>query len=176
MQRGADFMGEQYPIILNGEKKGKLSVVQEGLNTVFSAQCEDPGRLIRLSVYGEGKEGYLGVMQPENGAARLTKRLTKGALASFPRSIEFAGEAGQALPDKKKSPSAPSAAAPRPQERSSDIVWHPLGDGSLYTVWNDQPYRAIPLAPCGLPLKKSVGTRQIDGINYAVFPLRDGKI
>ena len=60
-------MSETYPVLINGEKKGTLTVSREGLTTRFDAKCEDPGTLVRLSVYGGGKEGYLGVMTPENG-------------------------------------------------------------------------------------------------------------
>ena len=59
-------MSETYPVLINGEKKGTLTVSREGLTTRFDAKCEDPGTLVRLSVYGGGKEGYLGVMTPEN--------------------------------------------------------------------------------------------------------------
>ena len=50
-------MSETYPVLINGEKKGTLTVSREGLTTRFDAKCEDPGTLVRLSVYGGGKEG-----------------------------------------------------------------------------------------------------------------------
>lgn len=195
-------MSNEYPILLRGEKKGILTVTQEGLNTVFAAKCEDPGRLLRLSVYGDSREGYLGVMQPENGVLRLTKRLSRTAMSAFPGKIEYAGEAGQTprpkteektgpesaepIPTKAKEPPPvrPRESAPprpkepanaRPRGRSTDIIWYKVGDGSLYTVWNDQPYRAIPLSAWGLPMDKAE-RRTIEGVEYAVFPLKDGKI
>ena len=88
-------MSETYPVLLCGEKKGTLTVSREGLTTRFDAKCEDPGTLVRLSVYGGGKEGYLGVMTPENGVLTLHRRLTRAALAAFPAEIEFAAEAGR---------------------------------------------------------------------------------
>ena len=88
-------MSETYPVLINGEKKGALTVSREGLTTRFDAKCEDPGTLVRLSVYGGGKEGYLGVMTPENGALTLHRRLTRAALAAFPAEIELAAEAGR---------------------------------------------------------------------------------
>ena len=45
-------MSETYPVLLCGEKKGTLTVSREGLTTRFDAKCEDPGTLVRLSVYG----------------------------------------------------------------------------------------------------------------------------
>ena len=50
-------MSETYPVLINGEKKGTLTVSREGLTTRFDAKCEDPGTLVRLSVYGGGREG-----------------------------------------------------------------------------------------------------------------------
>ena len=90
-------MSETYPVLINGEKKGTLTVSREGLTTRFDAKCEDPGTLVRLSVYGGGKEGYLGVMTPENGVLTLHRRLTRAALAAFPAEIELAAEAGRDL-------------------------------------------------------------------------------
>ena len=92
---GVFFMSETYPVLINGEKKGTLAVSREGLTTRFDAKCEDPGTLVRLSVYGGGKEGYLGVMTPENGVLTLHRRLTRAALAAFPAEIELAAEAGR---------------------------------------------------------------------------------
>ena len=91
----SDKMSETYPVLINGEKKGTLTVSREGLTTRFDAKCEDPGTLVRLSVYGGGKEGYLGVMTPENGVLTLHRRLTRAALAAFPAEIELAAEAGR---------------------------------------------------------------------------------
>lgn len=189
-------MSESYPILIHGEKKGALTVTREGLTTRFDARCEDPGTLVRLSVYGAGREGYLGVMTPENGALTLHRKLTRAGMADFPAAIEYAGEAGQksaapterekrpeAAPGKKTDIAPPAAgnAAPqnapgKPRERGTDILWHDAGDGSLYTVYKNQAYRAIPMAAWGLPTERMVEKRTIEGVEYAVFALRDGRI
>ena len=201
---GVFFMSETYPVMINGEKKGTLAVSREGLTTRFDAKCEDPGTLVRLSVYGGGREGYLGVMTPENGALTLHRKLTRAALASFPAEIEFAAEAGRKTAAPERKPEAvqtpekcpepapaqsspgqgapkPNAApmpnaAPRPRERAGDIVWRDAGDGSLYTVYKNQPYRAIPMAAWGLPTERMVEKRTINGVEYAIFALKDGRI
>ena len=54
----------EYPIVLGGETRGEVRVYPEGLMTVFEATAEDPGAMLRLSVYGGGAEGYLGMMAP----------------------------------------------------------------------------------------------------------------
>ncbi len=192
-------MSETYPVLINGEKKGTLAVSREGLTTRFDAKCEDPGTLVRLSVYGGGREGYLGVMTPENGVLTLHRRLTRAALAAFPAEIEFAAEAGRksAAPERRPeserppekraetaasvqtTPAQPVAmqnTAPKPRERAGDIVWRDAGDGSLYTVYKNQPYRAIPMAAWGLPTERMVEKRTIHGVEYAIFALKDGRI
>lgn len=203
-------MSETYPVLINGEKKGTLAVSREGLTTRFDAKCEDPGTLVRLSVYGGGREGYLGVMTPENGVLTLHRKLTRAALAAFPAEIEFAAEAGRKsaaperkpeagqTPEKRAEAAAPvqaalvssapgqNAARPnaapmpnaaaRPRERAGDIVWRDAGDGSLYTVYKNQPYRAIPMAAWGLPVERMVEKRVINGVEYAIFALKDGRI
>lgn len=192
-------MSETYPVLINGEKKGTLAVSREGLTTRFDAKCEDPGTLVRLSVYGGGREGYLGVMTPENGVLTLHRRLTRAALAAFPAEIEFAAEAGRKSaaperrpenerpPEKRAETAAPvqttsaqpvamQNTAPKPRERAGDIVWRDAGDGSLYTVYKNQPYRAIPMAAWGLPTERMVEKRTIHGVEYAIFALKDGRI
>ena len=166
-------MSETYPIHIDGEKKGLLTVTEEGLCRVFRGRCEDPGRLVRLSVYGEGKEGYLGVMEPENGALTLCRKLSRGAMASFPERIEYAAEAGSAAPPRGEAAAAPAS---RPRSREKDVLWRRVGDGSLYTVSGDRPYRAVPMARLGLPAGKMLERRTIEGVEYAVFPLENGRI
>lgn len=192
-------MSETYPVLINGEKKGTLTVSREGLTTRFDAKCEDPGTLMRLSVYGGGKEGYLGVMTPENGVLTLHRRLTRAGMAQFPTEIELAAEAGRNTsaperrpeserpPEKRAETAAPvqttpaqpvamQNTAPKPRERAGDIVWRDAGDGSLYTVYKNQPYRAIPMAAWGLPTERMVEKRTIHGVEYAIFALKDGRI
>lgn len=85
-----------YPVMINDVELGALTVRQDGIMTVFEAQCADTGALVRLSVYGE-KEGYLGVMLPDgNGKLLLRKRMSRAALADFPTTIQFAGMSGMA--------------------------------------------------------------------------------
>ena len=95
-------MTGEYPIVIDGVQTGTLCIRKEGLMTVFEAVCSDPGRLIRLSVYGEC-EAYLGVMIPtETGKLRLEKQLSRNALRGFPETIRYAGPAGESLPEPEK--------------------------------------------------------------------------
>lgn len=176
-------MSENYPILINGEETGQLTVRHSGLITEFTGRCPDPGRLVRLSVYGGGTEGYLGVMEPLDGQLYLCRKFSRASMAFFPKRIEYAAEAGE-----KHTPAPPPS--PEPEEktpparsasrgnrsRETDLIWYSAGDGSLYTAWDGQSYRAIPMAAWGLPLERAVERRVIDGVEYAVFALDNGQI
>ena len=43
-------------------------------------------------------------------------------------------------------------------------------------MYKNQPYRAIPMAAWGLPTERMVEKRTINGVEYAIFALKDGKI
>lgn len=193
---GVLFMSEKIPIHLDGVVKGTLTVTREGLVTRFEGRCEDPGRLVRLSVYGGGKEGYLGVMSPERGALSLTRQISRAGMADFPTVMEYAAEAGRALPEAKPEAEKPaeSAQAPRrgcatiphvnarrcprqeqPKREEEGLLWYPTGDGGLYTVWHGRAYQAIPMAPYGLSRQQMVEMRTIEGVEYAVYELDDEK-
>lgn len=90
-----------YPILMHGEKTGELVVRHTGLLIEFEGNCTDPGELVRLSVYGD-KEGYLGVMMPEDGKLHIKKKLSKHALRDFPVEITHAAPAGMELETPEK--------------------------------------------------------------------------
>lgn len=83
-----------YPIVFDGTEAGTLTVSRDGLYWVFDARCAPRTELVRLSVFGEDGEGYLGVMEPCGEALVLTKRLSRNALAGFPAAITHAGAQG----------------------------------------------------------------------------------
>ena len=169
----------EVPIRLEGRDAGRLTVRQEGAYTVFEGHSEDPGTLVRLSVYGGGREGVLGVMIPGAGGLTLTKRLSRSAMADFPETIEYAAPAGEGRREMRRENKAPqqSAAAPAPPaepERGTELLWYRCGDGSLVTVWAGRKYRAVPLAACGLPEESMVEKRRIEGVEYAVYEMPEG--
>lgn len=81
-----------YPIILDGEAVGELTVTREGLFWSFEAKCELRNEIVRLSVYGDGKEGYLGIMEPFGDMLKLNRKLSRSALRDFPEKITHAGQ------------------------------------------------------------------------------------
>lgn len=85
---------ETYPIMIDETLAGKLTVDRQGARTVFEAECRMLPGLVRLSVYGGGKEGYLGVLAPEDGKLRLHKTLSRAQMRAFPEEIASAERAG----------------------------------------------------------------------------------
>lgn len=88
----------EHPIIIDGNAAGSLTVTEDGLFTVFEATLPECGELLRLSVYGGGREGYLGVMQPWSGGLYLRRRLSRSELRRIPEVIEYAAPAGLCTP------------------------------------------------------------------------------
>lgn len=88
----------EHPIIIDGNAAGSLTVTEDGLFTVFEATLPGYGELLRLSVYGGGREGYLGVMQPWSGGLYLRRRLSRSELRRMPETIEYAAPAGLCTP------------------------------------------------------------------------------
>lgn len=88
----------EHPIIIDGNAAGSLTVTEDGLFTVFEATLPGCGELLRLSVYGGGREGYLGVMQPWSGGLYLRRRLSRSELRRMPEVIEYAAPAGLCTP------------------------------------------------------------------------------
>ena len=136
----------EYPVYIDGKKAGKLSVYSQGLYTVYSARVEGRRELLRLSVYGQGREGKLGLMQPGDNFMYLERRLSKDAQRSFPRKIEYAAPAGE-----------------KPRS-GSGLLWYRHRNGTLSAFDGVRQLVAIPVR-CGLCFR----TRCIEGREYAVF-------
>ena len=160
-------MAVRLPIRIGGKKAGELCVEKEGPWTVFTARCRDDGRLFRLSVYGGGREGYLGVMIPEKGELRLRKKLSRADMALFPDPFEYAAEAGTA---QKPGPTPDPGPAPPVRGRETETLWYAVGDGTLYTRRSEGAFRAVPMIGGLLP-PGAAERRRIQGVEYAVFPL-----
>ena len=102
---------EAYPIIIDGELAGKLTVDRQGALTAFHAECSSLPGLVRLSVYGGGREGYLGVLAPEGEKLTLHKALSRAAMREFPPEIESVERAGLDRAASPKGEETPEPAA-----------------------------------------------------------------
>lgn len=83
-----------YPLIIEGELVGKLTVSQRGPQTAFDVSCRMLSGIVRVSVYGGGQEGYLGVLAPEGDGLSLHKVMSRGAMRDFPQVIDSVEPAG----------------------------------------------------------------------------------
>ena len=83
-----------YPLIIEGELVGKLTVSLRGPQTVFDVSCRMLSGIVRISVYGGGREGYLGVLAPEGDGLGLHKVMSRAAMRDFPQVIDSVEPAG----------------------------------------------------------------------------------
>ena len=206
-----------YPVLIEGRERGRLTVTKQGLMTVFEAECEDAGGVLRLSVYGE-REGYLGVMVPdEDGALRLKKSLSRSALMPFPKKISHAAKSGMAIEEarpetkekiqsfgivyeeeppeevetpeiieepfdlQEESKSEPESEATAelelPKAEGGDIIWQRGADGALASTDVEGIRRiAVPAREGAKPIGRSYELKTIEGAEYIVFEVKNGKI
>ena len=151
-------MAEEYPIIINGKQQGKLRLYKQGNKTVFDAFCPYLSGLIRLSVFGEEGEGYLGVMQPGNGGMHLRRMLSMAEMRAFPGQIEYAGIKGS---------------KPRNTE-TPETTWTRDQLGILHAQEKEELLCAIP-SRLGIAYSgDELPARNIEGETYRVFKI--GKI
>ena len=152
------------PILYANRPVGTLAIEQDGLYTVYTGACAVPElRSLRLSVYGEDSEAYLGLLLPD-GEGRLTlrKRLTRLERARLPAEPLFAAEEHAQIPERED--------APEDMPAPDDVLWHAGTDGTLYAVQDERAWLAIPEAHADLPPEARRLLREIDGGRYLVFP------
>ena len=172
---------ETYPIMLDGELAGKLKVEARGARTQFDAECRMRPGLVRLSVYGGGREGYLGVLAPEGEALALHRILSREQMRAFPAEIEFVERAGRSA-EIAAEPEPPAEPARPPEEKeeipadTGALDWYASPDGALVCFDGEHSLIALPLGdpriPEGLPGER----RSVEGADYLVYPTKDGKI
>lgn len=98
---------ETYPIVIDGAPAGTLRVEQRGALRQFDADCAMRPDLVRLSVYGGGREGYLGVLAPEGDRLTLHRAMSRAQLRGFPAEIQRVERAGLP-PEQPRESAAPS--------------------------------------------------------------------
>lgn len=140
-----------YPVYIDGVRRGTLTVTQEGIRKRFTARCEMLDGIIRLSVYGQGKSACIGVLCPKNGRLELSKCFTRNEMCAFPEKIEYASNAEM----RKESP------AQTPSE------WIMSTRGCL--VLSDGKQKLVAIPADGKRLEKTGLVRNIDGRDYLVF-------
>jgi len=98
----------EIPIYIDGERTGTVSVTEEDGLTRLDARLRDPGRVVRLRIFGAREEWYLGVPEPEGEELRLLRRLSPARMRGFPENPLYAaesrrgkGSAGETVPPPK---------------------------------------------------------------------------
>ena len=196
---------ETYPIMIDETLAGKLTVDRQGARTVFDAECRMLPGLIRLSVYGGGKEGYLGVLAPEDGKLRLRKALSRAQMRAFPEEIESAERAGldraappatvEPQPETEPEPESEPEPEPEPETETetepepelepeetaapelSGLSWSSSPDGALVCFDGVRSLIALPLGDARIPEGISPSEqRTVEGKEYLVYHTRDGRI
>lgn len=161
------------PVLFEGRECGSLRAYERGCLTVFEAEALDPGGVVRLSVYGGGREGYLGVMLPAGeGRVALRRSLSRSALRGFPERIEYAAPAGAApsVPEPEK-PAAEPEHEPEPETEPEDgLIWYSSPDGTLSTHDGRRLLVALPADDARVPAWAGDVVRYINGRKYVVFP------
>lgn len=154
-----------YPIIIDGVEMGSCTVRREGGYTVFSLDCGMVEGVIRLSAYGGGREGYLGVPVPRNGRLRLEKKLSPSALRSFPEAIDCVSLAGgmameEAVPTMEKLPEEkPEPEMPEEPEEEKPEMEKPEMEKPCEEPCREEEEKK----PCGEPCREEEECRDICG-------------
>lgn len=181
---------EQYPLILDGAEAGWVSVERDGGWTVFSVQCAAVQGIVRVSVYGGGREGYLGVLAPDGNGLTLRRRFSRSQMRDFPAEIAFAARAGQPCEAPEPEPTIeaePTAEAePELQEAPAkteeappdleDVYWYASPDGALVSFDGENHLIALPAGDARIPDGPGGWPKTIEGKNYMVYRTKDGKL
>lgn len=169
-------MEGKYPLLIDGRESGELRVTRRGALTLFEAEAEDGGGILRLSVYGGGREGYLGVMSPSGeGRVALRRQLSRAALRDFPEQIEYAAPAGAAPAVTEPEPGPESESAPEPEPGPDEgpeggLIWYSSPDGTLSAHDGRRLLVALPADDARVPAWAGDVVRSINGRKYVVFP------
>ena len=169
-------MEEKYPLLIDGRESGELRVTRRGALTLFEAEAEDGVGILRLSVYGGGREGYLGVMSPSGeGRVALRRQLSRAALRDFPEQIEYAAPAGAAPAVTEPEPGPEPESAPEPEPGPDEgpeggLIWYSSPDGTLSAHDGRRLLVALPADDARVPAWAGDVVRSINGRKYVVFP------
>ena len=172
-----------YPIIIDGELAGKLTVTVQGVRTVFDAACRPLAGIVRISVYGGGREGYLGVLTPDSEQLGLHKKLSRAELRSFPAEIESVERSGLQRPAAEESAELPApvqeAADDAPTEAAEEddsLFWYSSPDGALVCFDGTRSLIALPVGDDRIPEGFDGERRMVEGKEYLVYKTKHGRI
>lgn len=108
-------MEERLPLYQKGEPVGLLLRREEGLHTVFTADCPGGEGVRKVWLHGQGgRSMLLGTLAPEGGLWRLTRRIPRSSLERqglagtvWGEVVSGDGMEGQTAPQEKRPPFTP---------------------------------------------------------------------
>lgn len=189
-----------YPLIIDGALVGKLTVSLRGPQTVFDVSCRMISGIVRISVYGGGQEGYLGVLTPEGDGLGLHKVMSRAAMRDFPQVIDSVEPAGllaqhraagaqpepepaqaamtqpEPVPEQKPAEKPVAEPPPAPAKKEQDYYWYASPDGALVCFDGTRNLLALPEGDPRIPAGAAGERRSVDGRNYLVFPTKNGRV
>lgn len=177
-------MEGSWPIILEGVDCGRVTASRDGAYTVFTAEATYAGELVRISLYGSGREGYLGILAPDgsgDGILRLRRKFTRSELAAFPSAPEYASAAGGVPPSGGDKPepdkgtgthtdTASGEPETAPSASGEGPLWYTAPDGTLSRFDGERLLVALPSENVRVPDWASGVVQRINGREYVVFP------
>lgn len=195
-----------YPLILDGEETGTLEVTRRGAWTEFCARSAMRPGILRISAYGEGREGYLGVLAPEGESLTLRCRRSPAQMRDFPPKIAYAGLAGRPItvqetpetqplpapepcaaepeqtPEPEPEPEAQAESEPEPEAETetppdlADLYWYASSDGALVCFDGTDNLIALPLGDGRIPAGGGGWEKTIEGRTYRVYRTKNGRL
>ena len=167
-------MADTWPLILDGVECGSVTAEKRGAYTLFTARALYTGEVKRISLYGGGAEGYLGVLSPDADGVSLTRKLTRSGMASFPERPEYAAEAGGG-PERERAPERAEEQVQAEQGEPDAVpsdgeLWYASPDGTLSRFDGRHMLVALPSENARVPNWAKGVVRMINGREYVVFP------
>lgn len=142
-----------YPFYYKGKRSGTFSLTESGIFSLLRVEGENIyEKMLRLSVYGEGKEYYLGIAEIKNANVYIEKKLSRSEMKNLPGIIEYAAESGKKIPENT--------------EKKTE-KWKRRKDGSL---WGNDGISDIVALPAELRSERGKEKiKFIDGRTYMLF-------
>ena len=165
-----------YPIIIDGELMGKLTVTVQGGYTVFDAVCRPLAGIVRVSAYGGGREGCLGILAPDGEQLSLHKKLSRADLRDFPQEIESVERSGARREKTEALQSEADRETEAPPEENDELFWYSSPDGALVCFDGQRSLIALPLGDERIPEGYGGYRRRVGGKEYLVYITKNGRI
>lgn len=154
-----------FPFYYKGKRAGTLQVSESGVYTLFRLAAEKIGeKMLRVSVYGAGKELCLGLAEVRAGKISFEKKLSRQSLRAFPSKIEYAAAAGE-----REEQKTAETAGEKTEKKTGEngLLWEKRPDGSLFTHDGISNLVALPANLRGEAGKERI--KVIEGRSYMLF-------